>query len=145
MVDKEILMSMVDAAFEWVRSRVGGTYSMPLPMEDPSRSFDTGNGKKPNKLLIVPAPDKEKPKRSITREEAKSFLVECEYCGISQFLEEGYCSRCGSPLPEPVVPEVIIEAAPSIAYPPANSYSTGFMYEIVTTGEMTGVLEEEGV
>ena len=128
-------MSMIDAAFEWIETHITHPYRPDLEEAHP---FGYGGGDQP-------APDKEKPKRSITREEAKSFLVECEYCGISQFLEEGYCSRCGSPLPEPVVPEVIIEAAPSIAYPPANSYSTGFMYEIVTTGEMTGVLEEEGV
>lgn len=126
-------MSILDAAFEWVKSRTGTSGSMPT-IED-CYPFGTGGGEQP-------VPEEEKPKRSITKEEAESLLVKCEYCGISQFIEEGHCKECGSALPEPVVPEVIEKY---VSVPTPTHYSsipvelTTGCYTMCSTGMMTSV------
>lgn len=105
------IMSMFSDALDWVR----GNTKDPPPVEE----------------------KKEKePPRSITRDEAENLLVRCEGCGVPQVFINGGCRECGAPLPDPVVPEVIIEEKVVREYIPAPPRPSvyGMPYVAVSTG-----------
>lgn len=89
-------MSVLDDALDWVTRQLNG----PPPTIDDCHPFGNGGGDK-----VV----EKKPKRSVTREEAENLLVRCEGCGVPQLFINGGCRECGTPLPDPVVPETIVK------------------------------------